>query len=167
MVSSQREYVDNKYTMLIIITETQAPGSSAILASTAASERGFLLIQKHSNLKIFLFDWDWKGDRGKRKHLEREWLQNHFSLPGLIPPEVWAILQGLGQRPMIGYSGHNEDLVNTHHSPARSLREEEGGRGAHDGAQAEYEEREDRGVASLDMNNIKCVKNISLTQWSD
>ena len=43
-------------TMLIFTTETQAPGSSAILASTAASERGFLLIQKHSNLKIFLYD---------------------------------------------------------------------------------------------------------------
>ena len=62
-------------------------------------------------------------------------------------------------------SGHNEDLVNTHHhhSPARSLREEEGGPGAHDGAQAEDEEREDGGVASLDMTNVKCVKNIADT----
>ena len=35
------------------------------------------------------------------------------------------------------------------------LRQEEGGRGAHDGAQAEDEEREDGGVASL--ANVNCV----------
>ena len=91
---------------------------------------------------------------------------NSLFLPGLIPPKVWAILQGLGQRPMIG---HNEGLwlVSTHHhdSPARSLREEEGGPGAHDGAQAEDKKREDGGVASLDMT--WSVLNISLTQWSD
>ena len=153
--------------MLLFTTETQAPGSSAILASTAASKRGFLLIQKHSNLKILLFDWDWKGDGGKQKHLETEWLKIIFfyldwSLPKCEPSSrVWGSV-------LWWVSGHNEDLwlVSTHHSPASSLREEEGGRGAHDGAQAEDEEREDGGVASLDMTNVKCVKNIADTvEW--
>lgn len=60
-------------------------------------------------------------------------------------------------------SGHNEglSLVNTHHSPARGLREEEGGRRAHDGAEAEDKEREDGGVASLGRTNVNCVKNMA------
>ena len=41
------------------------------------------------------------------------------------------------------------------HSPARGLREEEGGCGADNGAQAEYEQRQHGGVASLRIQGVR------------
>ena len=157
MVSSQKEYVDNKYDAHLLDWNSSPRlicylgfHSLRLWAEISLDTETF----KSENIHIWL---RLKVRQGKSEKFNREYkLQIPFShldwsLPKCEPSSrVWGSVLWL-------VSGHNAGLwlVNTHHSPARGLRQEEGGRGAHDGAQAEDEEREDGGVASL--ANVNCV----------
>ena len=121
---------------------------------------------------IWYLDWSlkmWKGLQLNMKELTSlnsrlltSVLAAHldWSLPKCDPSSsVWGRVLWL-------VNGHNEGLwlVNTN-SPARSLRKEEGGCGANNGAQAEYEQRQHGGVASLGRQGVKITVSWRTRGW--